>query len=165
MDPQIFTLLDDITVEEALELIRKHPEQVFYHIPVIDREHALLGLISIRKIMLSQPDALISSVMDTGVGQLSPWSNREAILAHPGWRIYHDLPVVDENGVFLGIISYQMVRRLEDEIRGTKRTGPAHDAGKALGELYWIGMSAFFKGATSVANLDEKSQQQSKGGR
>jgi len=156
MDPQVFTLFDDITVKDALLRIRTHPEHVFYHIPVIDREQVLLGLTNIREIMLSEPESLIASVMHPGIGHLSPNATREAILAHSDWRIYHDLPVVDQKGVFLGLISYQTIRRLEDDVQESARSRPLYDAGKALGELYWVGMSAFFKGAASFMKPEKK---------
>lgn len=105
--------------------------------------------------MLSEPEASVYSVMQTGIGQFSPNSNREAILAHPDWRTYHDLPVVDETGRFLGVIDYQTIRRLESDIKESIRPRSAYDTGKALGELYWIGMSAFIRGATTVVSPDK----------
>jgi hypothetical protein len=94
--------------------------------------------------------------MHTGIGKLVPNANSETILAHPDWRIYHELPVVDQAGVFLGLISYQVVRRLEEEVHENARSTPLSDAGKALGELYWVGMSAFLKGAASVMKPEKK---------
>jgi len=81
--------------------------------------------------------------------------SREAMLVYPDWQIYHDLPVVNENGIFLGIVDYRTIRRLENELR-TGKTGIQHDTGKALGELYWLGLSAFFKGAASAVNPDKQ---------
>jgi magnesium transporter len=156
MDPQVFTLFDDISVKEAIKDIRINPEHVFYHIPVINREQAFLGLINIRELMISEPESRVASVMHTGIGSLSPNANRETILAHPDWRIYHELPVVDQTGIFLGLISYQVVRRLENEVQKSIRSAPLADAGKALGELYWVGLSAFLKGAASVMNPEKK---------
>lgn len=159
MEPQVFTLPDDLIVREALKLIRRHPRFMLHHIPVIDREHVLVGLIKhVRDLLQAKPEATIATVMHSGVGRLLPNSTREAILVHPGWQVFQELPVVDESGVFLGVISYQTIRRLEAETRERDRAGAAHDAGTALGELYWIGMSAFFKGATTLASPDKKSE-------
>lgn len=157
MDPQVFTLSDDSTVKEALKLILKNPRFVLHHIPVLNRQYKFVGLIKyVRELMLTEPEALISSVMHTDVGYLSPTSSRDAVFAHPGWQVYHELPVIDEKGVFLGVVSYQTILGLENETRVSARPGHIQDAGKALGELYWIGMSAFFKGATSLVNTEKK---------
>ena len=156
MDPQVFTLFDDISIKEAIKDIRGNPEHVFYHIPVINREQVLLGVVNIRELLISEPELRVASVMHTGIGKLLPNANRETILAHPDWRLYHELPVVDQTGVFLGLISYQVARRLEDEVQESARSTPLSDAGKALGELYWVGMSAFLKGAASVMKPEKK---------
>jgi magnesium transporter len=156
MDPQVFTLFDDISVKEAIKDIRNNPQHVFYHIPVISREQILLGLVNIRELMISEPESLVASVMHTGIGKLLPSANRETILAHPDWRNYHELPVVDQTGLFLGLISYQVVRRLESEVQESVRSASLSDTGKALGELYWVGMSAFLKGAASVMKPEKK---------
>lgn len=156
MDPQVFTLFNDISVKEAIKDVRNNPQHVFYHMPVISREQILLGVVNIRELMISEPESRVASVMHTGAGKLLPSANRETILAHPDWRIYPELPVVDQAGVFLGLISYQVVRRLEDEVQASARSTPLSDAGKALGELYWVGMSAFIKGAASVMKPEKK---------
>jgi Mg/Co/Ni transporter MgtE len=123
---------------------------------VINREQILLGLVNIRELMVSEPETRVASVMHSGIGKLLPNANRITILAHPDWRIYHELPIIDQTGVFLGLISYQTVRRLKDEVQESHRSRPLYDAGKALGELYWVGMSAFFKGAASFMNPEKK---------
>jgi magnesium transporter len=156
MDPQVFTVFDDISVKEAIKEIRSNPEHVFYHIPVISREQVFLGLVNIRELMIAEPESRVASVIHTGIGTLLPNANRETILAHPDWRIYHELPVVDQTGIFLGLISYQVVRRLEEEVQGGAQSTPLSDAGKALGELYWVGMSAFLKGAASFMKPEDK---------
>jgi magnesium transporter len=156
MDPQVFTLFDDMKVKEALRTVRKHPKHVFYHLPVINRAQLFLGLVNMRELLLAEPESPIASVMHTGIGKLLPNANRETILAHPDWRIYHELPVVDPKGGFLGLISYQTVRHLENEFQKISPDSPLSDAGKALGELYWVGMSAFIKGAASFIKPEKK---------
>jgi magnesium transporter len=156
MDPQVFTLFEDVPVKEALRHISNNPEHVFYHIPVINREQIFLGLVNIRELMISEQALPVESVMQTGIGTLLPNANRETILAHPDWRLYHELPVVNQIGGFLGLISYQVVRRLEDEVQKSARSAPLSDAGKALGELYWVGLSSFLQGAASIMNPEKK---------
>ena len=156
MDPQVFTLFDDIKVKEGLRTARKHPEHVFFHIPVINREQIFCGLVNIRELLIAEPELPVISIMHTGIGRLLPNANRETILAHPSWRIYHELPVIGQNGTFLGLVSYQTVRHLEDELQKSAPYNPLADAGKALGELYWVGMSAFVKGAVSLLKPEKK---------
>ncbi len=164
MNPQTFSLFDDLTAKEALALILKNPKHLYYHIPVTDRAQHFLGMTDTRELMLAEADRHVSVLTHAGVGQLSPTLSRQGILSHPDWQLYHELPVVDENGLFLGVIDYQTLRRLEMEAQAEQAGGPAHDAGRVLGELYWIGLSAFFKGAASIVNPDQKTDDLDKGG-
>ncbi len=164
MNPQTFTLFGDLTAKEALDWILKDPKHLYYHIPVTDRAHHFLGMTDTRELMLSTPDHHLSSLTHTGVGRLSPNLSREGILAHPDWQLYHELPVVDDDGIFLGVIDYQTLRRLELELQGVKPVEPSQDTGRVLGELYWIGLAAFFKGAVWVMNPESKEEPRDEGG-
>jgi hypothetical protein len=75
---------------------------------------------------------------------------RAAILAHPGWRRFHALPVVDRDAVLLGAIRYQTFRGLEDAARDQSRRADAVTTVFALGELYWLGLSGLLDGLSSV---------------
>ena len=70
--------------------------------------------------------------------------------AHPGWQEYDALPVVDEQGVFVGAIRHRAVRRM--------RTGGAqpNDGGTmlSLAELYWIGIGGMLRGLAGAFPQD-----------
>ena len=157
MTLDVITIFDDQTTKEALKLLKRQPNYITFHIPVINREHNFVGLTDIRQIMLAKPGSFVSSVTQSGIGQLSPNSTLEAVLPHPDWRFYQYLPVVNEKGGLLGIIDFQTILRLRNGAQKKKQSGSGQDAGKALGELYWIGMSALFKGAVSVLKPDKNS--------
>jgi len=142
----------------------KDPKHLYYHIPVTDRVHHFLGMTDTRELMLAEADRHVSALTPAGLGQLAPTLSKQGILSHPEWQLDHELPVVDENGVFLGVIDYQTLRRLEIEVQAERVGGSVDAAGKVLGELYWIGLSAFFKGATSIVNLDRKTDGTEEGG-
>jgi len=158
MNPQVITIFEDLTVKEAIKFIIRYPLHVYFYLPVITRDQHLVGLTDMRHLMLSKPEALVSAIAQSDVGRLSPSSSREAILVHPDWRIYHELPVVDENGIFMGMIGYQTIRRLEYEIASVVQKATTADVGRALGELYWIGISGFLKGAFTMVNPDKKNK-------
>ena len=156
MNPQVFTLYKDVTVKEALKQIRKYPKYVSDYIPVLNREHILEGIINIHELIQKKPELTITSVMNSGIGKLSPILKREAILSHPDWLIFHELPVVDKNGIFLGMLSYKVLRRLEYESKESEQPEYFESTGKALGELYWLGITAFIKGAASIIQSENK---------
>lgn len=155
MNPLVFTVPEDIPAREALKRARKHPQQIIDYLYVLNRENGLAGLITIRELMLANPDAPISAMTPTQVGRLSAHSNRQAILAHPGWRELYALPVVDENGLFLGAIGYHTLRRLEGEADEIRVVDPGKTAGSALGELYRIGLAGLLKSAISAVEIED----------
>lgn len=158
MKTRILVLPDDITVAEGLESLRRHPEQIFDYTYIINRDQVMVGFVKVRHLMLARPESIMSAVMKKTTERLRPQMGRNTILAHPGWRNGHALPVVDENGVFLGAVSYQTLRKLESEVDEMQPTSHTGDAGKALGELYWLGISAFLKGVTAAIEGEKKNR-------
>ena len=155
MDPRVLTIPDDLTVEEALARVQAQATVVKDYIYVVDRGQILVGVYSLNRLLEALPHQKITALMDKPTAQVSPYMTQQAILEHPGWRLFHDLPVVDPQGMFLGAISYITLRKLEHEALGRAGTMSDQDVSSALGELYWIGLSGFIKGAASITRRRE----------
>ena len=83
--------------------------------------------------------------MSTPVESIPAFASGGAILEHPGWRRFPDLPVVDESGVLLGLIRYSAFRELElDRREGRERS--VVNIAVVLGQLYWAGSSQLLRG-------------------
>lgn len=156
MDPQVFTLPDDIMISDALKRIQKNPQHVINYLYVLNREHRLVGYVTIRRLMLASAGDNISAIMQRTDFTLSPEMSHRSILLNEGWNQLHALPVIDANGIFLGAIGYKTLRYLEKETE-KKIATTKYDAGVALGELYWIGLSSFLKGAASFVEKEQNS--------
>lgn len=152
MDAKVLALPDDVNVGEALDRVRRHPEHALYYLYVVDRDRRLVGVLNLRELMLAAPGDPLSRVMHTGVAALPALAERAHIVAHPGWREFHALPVVEGDAVFVGAIRYETLRRLEE---GGLPGGPvqgAVGAAVSLGELYWVGLAGLLEGMASVAS-------------
>ena len=156
MDPEVFILPEDITVKEAIERFRKHPKHLIFYIYVVSREHTLVGQASIRDLLLSDQNAMISSIMQKNLKCLSPHLSSQSLLVHTGWQEFHALPVVDDRGLFLGAIGYRTIRRLIKDAEEHRLGTPENAAGKAMGELYWLGLFGLLRWAASAANPEKK---------
>jgi len=64
-----------------------------------------------------------------------------SLTAHPGWLRHGTIPVVDDHGRYLGAVRGERVRQAAHESVSRRARGGA-DAVGALGELYWLGLTA-----------------------
>jgi magnesium transporter len=137
MDPNVLALSESFTAREALERVRELPEQARYNLYVVDPEQKLVGAVNLRELLLAKPSAKLSDVMVRNPIALTASADRAAVVSHPGWKEVHSLPVVDEQGGYLGAVRYRTLRELEDLLfRGSHRDA---DAQAALGQLFAAG--------------------------
>jgi magnesium transporter len=107
MTGAVVTLRQDWTAEQALaELRRAGPEaESTYYLFVLDEADRLLGVIGLRDLVTMPVDGLIAERMETDVVSVLVTADQEEcarILSHHGFLA---LPVVDEIGRFLGVIT------------------------------------------------------------
>jgi Mg/Co/Ni transporter MgtE len=148
MNPRVFTLPADIAVQEALRRVQAHSSEAMYYLYVVGPEQELVGVVTMRELMVAEPGSRLEEIMRTHPLRLSADMSLAAVLVHPGWLEFHALPVVDEQGRLVGALRNKKLRRLKSEEAGRRADG-VEAAGAALGELYRIGLSALFKGTTS----------------
>jgi magnesium transporter len=139
MDALVPCVADDATVSEALDQIRDQAAHALYYLYVIDRQQRLVGVTTLRELLQADPTTSILSVMRARPATLGAHASFAAVIAHPGWRHYHALPVVDREGKLLGAIRYDTARAVERELgQAGRRTNVSQTAG-ALAQLYAIG--------------------------
>lgn len=148
MDVLTVTAPDDITVEEARQRLRESPDHLYYYLYVVNREQRLVGVVGLRELFMANGEELVRSVMTSKVMSLSDRDPLAAVVAHPGWREHHAMPVVSEGGIFVGMIRYRTLRRLAEAYE-QGHEGAGLDALFALGELYWTGLVEIFGGMSS----------------
>ena len=154
MNPRAFTLPADIAAEEGLRRIHASPGHATYYVYVVERDHSLVGVVNLRELMAAPAGARIETIMRRDVVRVQAVASLEAVSAHPGWLEYHTLPVVDENGLFVGSLRYKALRRLASQAMGPPGS---ERAGAALGELYRIGLDGLIKGAAeSLGSMSDK---------
>jgi len=149
MDPDVLALPEDLSAREALKRIREAPEHTRYNVYVVDREQQLVGVLNLRELLLAKPRALLSALMVRSPQRLLATADRASILANPGWKDVHALPVVDEAGGYLGAVRYRTLREVEAELLSTRFSD--EDASHALGQLFAAGAGALLDAFSSRA--------------
>jgi magnesium transporter len=138
MDPEVLALAEGLTSREALGQVRENAEQARYNLYVVDAEQTLVGALNLRELLLARSRARLADLMVRNPVRLRADDDRAAIVAHPGWREVHSLPVVDATGGYLGAVRYRTLRALEEELLGRAQRDD-HDVRTALGDLFSVG--------------------------
>ncbi len=118
MTPEYVDLKIDMTIKNALNWIRKvgHGKETIYNLYVIDSTRHLIGVVSLRKIVLASKEANISDIMNSDVIKVSTEEDQEEVA-----RIIMDydllaVPVVDKEGRLVGIVTVDdIVDVMEEE--------------------------------------------------
>ncbi|MEA1922507.1 MAG: magnesium transporter [Pseudomonadota bacterium] len=107
MTTEFFALRDATTATEAIEIIRRRGEEaetVFY-IYVTDPLGRLTGIVSLRKLILTQPETQLKDIMSTNVVKVDIHTDQELVAQHVERYNILAIPVVDDADVLVGIIT------------------------------------------------------------
>ncbi len=95
----------NLTAREAIEKIREwNQQQPITYGYAVDGENRLQGVIVMRDLMLSEPDAPIHSIMVTQPFHFKPDTRMEDAMLETVYRQYPVYPVCDEAGVLIGLV-------------------------------------------------------------
>ena len=111
MDFDMVSVRDDVTMEVVLRYLRRmdelpdHTDQVF----VVDRDDAIKGVLSVNKLIVTDPEVLVGSVMSTEFITLSP--DDKASQAAQSFERYDlvSAPVVDQGNRLVGRVTVDVV--------------------------------------------------------
>jgi magnesium transporter len=97
----------DIPVRDAINRFKKDAEEVeiVYYIYVIDENERLLGVVSLRELLLADLNAQLSDIMETKVKTVTPETDEMDVGEIVSKYNLVALPVVDEEGALLGIVT------------------------------------------------------------
>jgi magnesium transporter len=107
------------TVRDAIESIREKREEVvnLYYIWVTDDFHKLVGLISLKDLVLEPPDRQISEVMNPEVISVNVRADQEEVINLVRRYDLVNIPVVDDAHRLVGRITYDdIIEAIEDEV-------------------------------------------------
>jgi magnesium transporter len=95
------------TVRKAIENFKKVAEEIesVYYIYVIDAEEKLLGVVSLRDMLLAEPDAKLSDIMATKLKTVTPETDEMEVAEIISKYNLLAIPVTDSEGYFLGIVT------------------------------------------------------------
>jgi magnesium transporter len=94
------------TVDETLNYLRGLEEaESLYYLYVVDAKDKLIGVIPLRALIRAPADVTIESIMSEGVVAVPVKADQEELAEMVARYDYYSIPVVDENGRFLGVVT------------------------------------------------------------
>ncbi|BAT71135.1 magnesium transporter, MgtE family [Thermosulfidibacter takaii ABI70S6] len=105
MSTEFLALHEDLTVEEAIEEVRKAREKEVFYVYVIDSRGHLVGVISLRELILSDPKAKLKDIMKTDVIYVTVDTDQEEVARIVDKYDLLAVPVVDHEKKLVGIVT------------------------------------------------------------
>jgi magnesium transporter len=98
----------DITVGEALDRLRLQApdKETIYYVYVLDVHRHLLGMVSLRDLILATRQARIGDIMEKEIVTVKVNDDREQVAQQMARYDFLAMPVVDGDGRLVGIVTY-----------------------------------------------------------
>ncbi len=107
MTNEFITYPPEITVGEAIERFKQNAPEVetVYYIYIADKDEKLIGVVSLRELLLSDYDSKLSDIMETKLKTVSPETDEMEVAEVISKYNLVAIPVVDAEGLILGIVT------------------------------------------------------------
>lgn len=117
MTPLFVDLHGDMTVAQALERIRRLAinRETVYVCYVMDRRRHLIGTVSLKDLVIADPDAKVSDIMTPDPSFVSTHTDREEVARELREDNLLAIPVVDAEQRLVGIITHDDVADIIEE--------------------------------------------------
>ena len=106
MNPDVFALSEDLTVGQAIEqLQRSRDVEMVFYLYVVDARRHLVGVVSLRRLLLVSPDTPLKRVMTTDLISARVDTDQEEIAREVAAYNLLAIPVVDEENKLVGMVT------------------------------------------------------------
>lgn len=117
MTTECVSVDEGITAGEALEFLRTTaPDaETVYYVYVVNKQNQLVGVVSLRELILSAPSTRVADVMRTEVVSVHVDTDQEEVARVVGKYDFLAVPVVDDEHKLLGIVTVDDVLDVLEE--------------------------------------------------
>jgi magnesium transporter len=124
MTTEYIALSPELTAEEAIVQLRKlaHEAETIYYLFLLKEDRTLMGVISLRELLIAEPDTKLKDFMQTRVLSVGPEETDDDAAELVNKYNLLALPVVDADGKMLGIITVDDILEMLVPDRGSLET-------------------------------------------
>lgn len=107
MTTEFISFSPELTAGETIDRLRElaPAAETIYYLYVVDSMEVLQGVVSLRELIIAQPATLLREIMSTRVVRVDHHDNDRKVLELVAKYNLLAVPVVDEKGIMLGIIT------------------------------------------------------------
>ncbi|MCF7833574.1 MAG: magnesium transporter [Candidatus Marinimicrobia bacterium] len=106
MNPEVFHLHEGMTIGKATEEIQKsHDTEMVFYIYVTDDRNHLIGVVSLRQLILNDPLKKLSDIMVEDVISIRPETDQEEVARLASRYNFVAVPVVDDENKLIGVVT------------------------------------------------------------
>src|SRR5712691_9539118 len=107
MTTEVLSLSQDLTVEEALVYLRQHSAhlEMIYYLYIVDSEQRLVGVVSLRELVVAEPTTHLQDLMDTDVIKVTTSTDQEEVARVIAKYDLLGVPVVDSDNHLVGLVT------------------------------------------------------------
>ena len=108
MTPEYIALNENSSVKEAIEKVRKaasESTELVLYLYVIDNNNKLVGVLSLRQLLLADPEKRLKDIMNPNVIKVTPSTSEEEVAQLAAKYDLLAIPVIDDNNHLIGIVT------------------------------------------------------------
>ncbi|MDO8847024.1 MAG: magnesium transporter [Coriobacteriia bacterium] len=143
MTPEVTTVNDEMTVQQVIDYLRTGAaeHESIYYIYVVDENRRLEGVISLRDLVMSEPTTPVAGLVEREVIMVGPDDDQEDVADTMSKYDLLALPVVDETGKLLGIVTVDDALDVMEEESAEDlaiATGSTRERGGLANTWWWL---------------------------
>jgi len=107
MTTEVLSLPQNLTVEEALAHLRQHSAhlEMIYYLYIVDDERHLVGVVSLRELVVAEPSTRLIALMDEDVIKVKTGADQEEVARIIARYDLLGVPVVDGHNHLVGLVT------------------------------------------------------------
>ena len=106
MTPGVFALFEDLSVSEAIHTIQTAKElEVIFYLYVVDERNHLVGVVSVRQLLIAPPSTPLKKIMTTDVIAVATNTDQEEVAREVALYDLLAIPVVDRENKLVGVVT------------------------------------------------------------
>ena len=107
MTTDFLAVNDDLTVQDAINAVRDRDEdqESVHYLYLVSDNHVLTGVLSLRELVIAKPDAALGEISTKDLITAPPELDQEECAQMIAKYDLLALPVVDEQGIILGVVT------------------------------------------------------------